>query len=521
LFLSVDVTAVKTVQQKPDSDFVADSNFNSQVNSDDKSVLEIVLNVTLSYYPPEPDGWRDWSIYLKSWIESFGNTLVDIFTSPKNPQHPETNSKFWDDLSDVSAANVPDGGLIPKEIPTPPPTYIVYPEQSAANKAIMGLGVGVGVLAFIIFICGGCYLHRKLKQDSTKRKKEKYDDAASYEFSKMSSYDSRSRRSRRTRSTRSEVRTRSTRNAAEYNRRAYKKLLEGIQEESESDSSSDSSSSESSSDSSEASSSSSSSSSSEEPVRARKSFLKITHQEPPSPASARSRATTMSKSDNKSYASENKSYASYASDNKSYASDNKSYASYGNKSDASDNKSYASYASGNSYASDNKSHASYPDNASQATNSTDVDAEEYINVVNRAATNDPTLRIIALDNKKSIGHNDDGEQLWSALVNNQFVECLSLRNSNVDDGQISALSIALMDNRSISRLWLENNVITSEGAEYLISALDSNHKITEVRLDGNSYIDPKLMDDINSILDGASALSMVSTLCSSLLELFR
>jgi len=83
---SVDVTAVKTVQQKPGADFIAESSFNSPASNIDESVLEVILNVTLTYYPPEPDGWRDWSIYLKSWIESFGTTLVDIFTSPKNPQ---------------------------------------------------------------------------------------------------------------------------------------------------------------------------------------------------------------------------------------------------------------------------------------------------------------------------------------------------------------------------------------------------------------------------------------------------
>lgn len=82
----VDVVKVKTVSQKPNSDFIVDSNFNAQAEGNDESVLELVLNVSLSFYPPEPDGWRDWSIYLKSWIESFGNTMVDIFTSPKNPQ---------------------------------------------------------------------------------------------------------------------------------------------------------------------------------------------------------------------------------------------------------------------------------------------------------------------------------------------------------------------------------------------------------------------------------------------------
>lgn len=78
---------MKSIEQKAGSDYVAGKNFDAQTGDIElKSVLEVLLNVTLSYNPPPPDGWRDWSIYLKSWIESFGNTLVDIFTSPKNPQ---------------------------------------------------------------------------------------------------------------------------------------------------------------------------------------------------------------------------------------------------------------------------------------------------------------------------------------------------------------------------------------------------------------------------------------------------
>ena len=125
-------------------------------------------------------------------------------------------------------------------------------------------------------------------------------------------------------------------------------------------------------------------------------------------------------------------------------------------------------------------------------------------IVKRVAANDPTLKIIALDNREIIGYRDDGERLWSALVNNQYVECLSLRNSNITDAQISSLSMALMDNRSVSRLWLENNIISSDGAEYLVSALESNGRINEVRLGGNPDIDEKLLDDIESILGGAS-----------------
>lgn len=529
---SVDVSAVKVVQQNTETDFVADSNFNSQASNGDEAVLELILNVTLSYYPPEPDGWREWSIYLKAWIESFGSTMVDIFTSPKNPQvrcqselcsllfvticsylikcmdtkHPDTNSKFWDDLSDVSAANIPPGGLQPKEIPTPPPTYIVIPEQTAANKAILGMGIGVGSIAFFIFLFFGCYIHRKFKQEKTRSQKKEFlnDDDISYGFSsRASSYGMRSQPSRYSRASRSR--------GNEYNRRVYDKLLDGIQEgSSESESSSDSSSSESSSDSSDegsSSSNSSSSSSSEEPVRKQMSAIKTAH----------SQAQTSTVSPNT--ASKSQSSASFVSDYESRSQlDANSFVSGYESRSQSDTKSFVSGRANKSQA-DSKSFASDDVESrgesesmsySQATTSMasiDADGEEYLEIVRRAADNDHAMKIISLDNKKTIGHNDDGERLWSALATNQFVECLSLRNSNLNDAQVSALSVALMDNRIISRIWLENNDISSEGAEYLLSVIESNSRITELRLDGNLSIDPQLLDDINSILEGASVVT--------------
>jgi hypothetical protein len=48
---SVDVSDVKTVSQKPDSDYVADSNFAVKTSDGSNSVLEVILNVTLSYKP--------------------------------------------------------------------------------------------------------------------------------------------------------------------------------------------------------------------------------------------------------------------------------------------------------------------------------------------------------------------------------------------------------------------------------------------------------------------------------------
>jgi hypothetical protein len=560
---NVDVTAVKTVQQKPGSDFEADSNFNSQSGDGEEAVLEVILNVTLSYYPPEPDGWRDWSIYLKSWIESFGNTLVDIFTSPKNPQHPETNSKFWDELSDVSALSVPPGGLVPEEIPTPPPTYIVIPEQSATNKAIMGMGVGVGVIAFCVFVAFGCYTYRKLQQNKKRvaQRKEYLDyDELSYGFSsKGSSFNGQSRRSRYSRN--------SKMSGNEYNQRQFLKLLDGIQEGSESESSSDSSSSSSDSSSEEGSASrnSSSSSSSSSSSGEGQSVLKIADaQAPLSPASTGNTSVSMSASQDMSQSeysasmspSQDMGSASMGTRSASMATRSQSRSQYSastsmsqrtdGTSDASENRSFVfgeSQASASLATSEGRSRSQYSaatsvsqrtddrSNASESrsfafgmgsesmsrsqasrsqtsgshfSNATAIEEEEYMEIVKRVAANDPTLKIIALDNREIIGFRDDGERLWSALVNNQYVECLSLRNSNITDAQISSLSMALMDNRSVSRLWLENNVISSDGAEYLLSALESNGRINEVRLEGNSDIDEKLLDDIESILDGAS-----------------
>ena len=446
---SVDVSDVKTVSQKPDSDYVADSNFAVKTSDGSNSVLEVILNVTLSYKPPEPDGWRDWSIYLKSWIESFGNTVVDIFTSPKNPQHPQTNSKFWNGLADVSAANVPPRKeVFLTEEPTLPPTFIIYPSQTPENKAIMGLGVGVGVLAFFLFVGFACYKYRKVKQENMKRQKNAFDDA-SYEFS-------RSSRRHRGRGSRSRHRSRgsgysrhSRSRGAEYRPEVYEKLLSQIEEASEEDSSSSSSSS------SESSSSSSESASSEdESSEEEESIKKIAN------APARS-SSKSSKSFNSAASTKSKSTAASAASTRSNAT-------------------------------------------TDSIKSTDSDLQEYMDLVRSVAANDPKLKQIILDNKKQIGYRDGGQKLWDALIDNQYVELLSLRNSNIEDEQISQLSLALSDNRSISQLWLENNHITNEGAHTIITTLEGNSKIQDVRLEGNPHIDLRLIEDIRSLLEEAS-----------------
>lgn len=411
----------------------------------------------------------------------------------------------------------------------------------------MGMGVGVGVVAFCIFVLFGCYTYRKLQQGKKRdiQRKEYLDyDDMSYGFSsKGSSFNGQSRRSRYSRN--------SNMSGDEYNQRQFRKLLDGIEEGSESDSSSNSSSSSSDSSSEGGSDSRSSSSSSSSSSEGDQSRLKITDAQAPlspvstgnTPASmSASQDTSQSQSSASMFASQDMSQSQYSA-SMSTRSHSRASASMATRSlsqasaskvtsegrsqtsasmATSEGRSRSQYSatSGSqrtedkSYASENRSfgfsmasesmsrsHAS----RSQSSYGSSIEEDEYMQLVRRVAENDPTLKLIALDNKEVIGCHDDGERLWSALVNNQFVECLSLRNSNITDAQISSLSMALMDNRSVSRLWLENNDITSDGAEYLMSALESNARINEVRLEGNLYIDENLLNDIESILDGASA----------------
>lgn len=126
--VNVIVDDVMTVDQIAGANYTFDSNFDSINSTEEKGdntpVLQAIMNVTLTYKPPPPDGMRDWSIYLKSWIESFGVTVVEIFTTPKHPQHPATSSKFWDELVDVSAKNVNPPPNATEE-PTSPPSHWV------------------------------------------------------------------------------------------------------------------------------------------------------------------------------------------------------------------------------------------------------------------------------------------------------------------------------------------------------------------------------------------------------------
>ena len=76
-----------------------------------------------------------------------------------------------------------------------------------------------------------------------------------------------------------------------------------------------------------------------------------------------------------------------------------------------------------------------------------------------------------------------------ALAENTHLRCVNLSSSVIDDDCVSALSLALAENTSISHFPLAYNRITSIGSEYLLCLLDNNSAILDVDLKGHSIDD--------------------------------
>ncbi|KAL7434480.1 hypothetical protein ACHAXM_004367 [Skeletonema potamos] len=168
---TVDVTATEVVVDAQINNplFDADSPFESlQTNNNNDeggggAVLQLITNVTLTYSDPPPEGWRDWSIYLTSWIESFGPTMVDIFTDPKHDLYP--NEEFFNSISDVSATNVVPPNTDPTASPTLAPTYFGAPEYK--KPLVAGLASSGVILIVLFFLVAVWYKRRRLLMTRT------------------------------------------------------------------------------------------------------------------------------------------------------------------------------------------------------------------------------------------------------------------------------------------------------------------------------------------------------------------
>ncbi len=115
------------------------------------------------------------------------------------------------------------------------------------------------------------------------------------------------------------------------------------------------------------------------------------------------------------------------------------------------------------------------DRQSQAGRSSGDDESEDESLsymVERVNSNDPTLTQLLLDNRQ-LGLSRETENLFDALSKNTYVNKISLRKNEIDDSLVATLSLALADNRAISQVFLSDNLITSEGCEYVSFVLRS------------------------------------------------
>lgn len=143
--VDVEVYDVATASQEPNPDDVPESNFGAP-----GATLRVSTEVTIGYRPPPPAVVRDWSIYLKSWIQASGTTMVEILADPEQPQRPEIDSAFWDGLVDVSATSVAPPATDPTDptgAPTAAPTFLIYPDNSRKTGIIAGVAVGAVLFA--------------------------------------------------------------------------------------------------------------------------------------------------------------------------------------------------------------------------------------------------------------------------------------------------------------------------------------------------------------------------------------
>ena len=481
---TVDVGIVEAIieSQNPNPEFEVDSPFASQAElgfgEEKPAVLEILMNVTLTFseYPP---GWRDWSIYVKSWIESFGNTLVEIFTSPKHPQHPITKSKFWDGLEDVSATNVPLPNTDPTYQPTIAPTYIIYPEPPKSNLYFMlggifaGLGAVCGCIGFFTY---KFRQHKRLMEEAKEKRLRMLEELEREYAPPKATFNS-----------------------------LLSSFKSSLREKNDSDGTDGS-------DDSESSSSSSSSSSSDSDISFDNGEMPLTDEEDESMAPSFDEEPSAAQS----YGEGPSAAGSFSNATSNQGSE---YDEISDSQSRDVSKAHESLEMSQTSLTMSKDHSHL---SSHVSSQISIPDDDYDELVERVLENDPSLKEILLDNKKEIGY-DGGEALWSALADNKCVEQLSLRNCNIHDEEIEALSAALMDNTSITHLWLGDNAITSEGADFLIEALESNETIQMLDLFGNPGIDDEVHDEIREIMEerGSNYRSGISEALSLAGDLIR
>ena len=404
---SVEVTALEVaiLSQEPDSLDGADAG--AAAKEEDAPTLQLALELSIRY-DTAPEVVRDWSFYLSAWIDSFGNTMVDILASPTHPQHPNIDSEFWENLSDISATNVDPPNTDPTATPTSAPTYIIYPDNSKSALFYVAIISGGIVAAF----CVGCTfvaimaLKKAVLLEMLEIKKAHLEEEKSGALLRSLNLGDDQDIFNRPQNCAGDRSQRSQATSFDYTpaKRLSKTAVERVPSESED------------------------SDSSKSTVRTPlKRFI-----EPMSDDS----------SDSESSSEEEEKYELNHTREDAVKKPLKSVIE-------------EAYHLDSGY-SDSSSDPSSKDilNQNRKNQKIDQELQEFDDVVERVLANDSSLEKINLDCKQINGNIHRNEALWNGLVSNTYVAHLSLRDCNITDDEVIPLSLALVENTTITHVCL-------------------------------------------------------------------
>ncbi|XP_043108402.1 leiomodin-1 [Puntigrus tetrazona] len=105
----------------------------------------------------------------------------------------------------------------------------------------------------------------------------------------------------------------------------------------------------------------------------------------------------------------------------------------------------------------------------------------------RVRRNDPSMSELNVNNSEVI-KTKTLLQFAEALKNNTHIKVFSLANCRADDHVAYAIAETLLNNKSITSINLDSNLLTSKGIMALIHALQHNSTLTELRFHNQRHI---------------------------------
>ncbi|XP_059393855.1 leiomodin-1-like [Carassius carassius] len=117
----------------------------------------------------------------------------------------------------------------------------------------------------------------------------------------------------------------------------------------------------------------------------------------------------------------------------------------------------------------------------------DESASMFDEDLERVCHNDPSMTDLNVNNSEVI-KTKTLIQFSEALKNNTHIKVFSLANCRADDHVAYAIAETLCNNKSITSINLDSNLLTSKGVMALIRALQHNSTLTELRFHNQRHI---------------------------------